>query len=109
MFAKLSIKKVKVYRYVSNKRPNYAATINLDEESEVEDFLKKRIQKNYNDIVADIIVHSHTKSRDDPRLRKLIHQQREISTEVRSKRHRHIHDPKLIDIKPKRMRERRRI
>ncbi len=57
----LSMKKVKVHRYVSGKRPDYAA-VSSDEESEDEDFLEKRVQKGYDDdIGADITLHPHIK------------------------------------------------
>lgn len=102
------MKKVKVHRYVSGKRPDYAAA-SSDEESEDEDFLEKRTLKSYDDgeAIADISVHSHTRSRDedDPRLRRLT-RQKETTTEVRSERHRHIHEPELIEIELERTRER---
>lgn len=103
------MKKVKVHRYVSGKRPDYAA-VSSDEESEDEDFLERRVHKGYDDseIIADITSHSHTRGRDedDPRLRRLTRQQKEAPTEVRAERHRHIHEPELIEIELERTRER---
>ncbi|EGI69619.1 PREDICTED: microfibrillar-associated protein 1 [Acromyrmex echinatior] len=104
----LSMKKVKVHRYVSGKRPDYAA-VSSDEESEDEDFLEKRVQKGYDDDVgAEVTLHPHIRGRDedDPRLRRLTRQQKEVPTEVRAERHRHIHEPELIEIELERTRER---
>lgn len=103
------MKKVKVHRYVSGKRPDYAAA-SSDEESEDEDFMEKRVHKGYddNEAVADISTHSHTRTKDedDPRLRRLTRQQKDAPTEVRAERHRHIHEPELIEIELERTRER---
>jgi len=102
------MKKVKVHRYVSGKRPDYAAA-SSNEESEEEDFLEKRVQKSYDDdSFTDIATHSYTRTRneDDPRLQRLIRQQEEAPTEVRVERHRHIHEPELIEIELERARER---
>ncbi|XP_070162597.1 microfibrillar-associated protein 1-like [Polyergus mexicanus] len=105
----LSMKKVKVHRYVSGKRPDYAAA-SSDEESEEEDFLEKRVHKSYDDTepVTNIITHSHARIRDedDPRLRRLTRQQKETPTEVQTERHRHIHEPEFIEIELDRTRER---
>ncbi|EZA49328.1 hypothetical protein DMN91_001093 [Ooceraea biroi] len=104
----LSMKKVKVHRYVSGKRPDYAA-VSSDEESEEEDFLEKRVHKGYDDeAIADVTTHSYTKTRDedDPRLRRLTRQQKEAPAEVRVERHRHVHEPELIEIELERTRER---
>ncbi|XP_014473489.1 PREDICTED: microfibrillar-associated protein 1 [Dinoponera quadriceps] len=105
----LSMKKVKVHRYVSGKRPDYAAA-SSDEESEEEDFLEKRALKSYDEnetVGTDVPVHSHarTKDEDDPRLRRLT-RQKEAPAEVRTERHRHIHEPELIEIELERTRER---
>lgn len=104
----LSMKKVKVHRYVSGKRPDYAAA-SSDEESEEEDFLEKRTLKGYDDgeIVADVPTHLHARTRDedDPRLRRLT-RQKEAPTEIRTERHRHIQEPELIEIELERTRER---
>lgn len=102
------MKKVKVHRYVSGKRPDYAAA-SSDEESEEDDFLEKRVHKSYddNEAIADISIHSHVKARDedDPRLRRLT-RQKEAPTEVRVERHRHIHEPEFVEIELERTRER---
>jgi microfibrillar-associated protein 1 len=102
------MKKVKVHRYVSGKRPDYAAA-SSNEESEEEDFLERRVHKSYDDdSFTDVATHSYTRTRDedDPRLRRLIRQQKEAPTEVRVERHRHIHEPELIEIELERARER---
>lgn len=100
------MKKVKVHRYVSGKRPDYAAA-SSDEESEDEDFLEKRVVKGYDDNETIVDAHSHARTRDedDPRLRRLT-RQKEALTEIRSERHRHIHEPELIEIELERTRER---
>lgn len=109
----LSMKKVKVHRYVSGKRPDYAPAASSDEESEEEDFLDRRVHKNYdeNEVSADTPAQSQVKVRDedDPRIRRLtrLEKQKESSnTEVRTERHRHIHEPELIEVEPERTRER---
>jgi len=102
------MKKVKVHRYVSGKRPDYAAA-SSNEESEEEDFLEKRVHKSYDDdSFTDVAIHSCTRTRDedDPRLRRLIRQQKEAPTEVHVERHRHVHEPELIEIELERARER---
>ncbi|KOX70786.1 Microfibrillar-associated protein 1 [Melipona quadrifasciata] len=102
----LSMKKVKVHRYVSGKRPDYAPAASSEEESEEEDFLEKRVHKNYeeNEVSTDIPTHSQVKisDEDDPRIRRLIRleKQKECNTEIRGERHRHIHEPELIEIEP---------
>ncbi|XP_031618848.1 microfibrillar-associated protein 1 [Contarinia nasturtii] len=43
----VSMQKVKVQRYISGKRPEYARYNSSDEESEVEDFIDRRAQRNF--------------------------------------------------------------
>ncbi|KAM0733060.1 Microfibrillar-associated protein 1 [Formica fusca] len=62
----LSMKKVKVPRYVSGKRPDYAVA-SSDEESE-EDFREKHVHKHYDDTQDS---HARIRDEDDPRLRRL--------------------------------------
>ncbi|XP_046491491.1 microfibrillar-associated protein 1 [Neodiprion pinetum] len=108
----LSMKKVKVHRYVSGKRPDYAPMASSDEESEDEDFMEKRTLKPLEELetVTDIPVPSHGKLRDedDPRLRRLtrIEKHKEVDTEIRVERHRHIHEPEVLETEPERTRER---
>ncbi|XP_012280201.1 microfibrillar-associated protein 1 [Orussus abietinus] len=108
----LSMKKVKVHRYVSGKRPDYAPAASSDEESEDEDFMERRIHKGYDEGEAITDGPSQSESRiqdeDDPRLRRLtrLERQRETNVEVRVERHRHIHEPEVIETEPERSRER---
>ncbi|XP_035730114.1 microfibrillar-associated protein 1-like [Vespa mandarinia] len=109
----LSMKKVKVHRYVSGKRPDYAPVASSEEESEDEDFLEKRVHKSYddNETITDV---PHTaqvvkiRDEDDPRLRRLtrLERQRDSATESHVERQRHIHEPELIEIEPERSHER---
>lgn len=106
------MKKVKVHRYVSGKRPDYAPAASSEEESEEEDFLERRVHKSYeeNEISIDTPTHSQVKicDEDDPRIRRLtrLEKQKESNTEIRAERHRHIHEPELIEVEPERTRER---
>ncbi|XP_017890639.1 microfibrillar-associated protein 1 [Ceratina calcarata] len=108
----LSMKKVKVHRYVSGKRPDYAPAASSEEESEEEDFLDRRAHKSYeeNDLSTDTPAQSQAKVRDedDPRIRRLtrLEKQKESNTEIRVERHRHIHEPELVEVEPERTRER---
>ncbi|XP_054271100.1 microfibrillar-associated protein 1 [Macrosteles quadrilineatus] len=103
----LSMQKVKVHRYVSGKRPEYAPVSSSEEESEEEDFVeKKAIAASSGAPVAregrvrppsddeDLI--------DDPRLRRLKGRRAEDSRadsddESKIERHRHIHEPEVLD------------
>ncbi|KAG7201600.1 hypothetical protein KM043_004341 [Ampulex compressa] len=108
----LSMKKVKVHRYVSGKRPDYAPAASSEDESEDEDFLERRTHKTYEDpdAIADVSAQTQVKIRDedDPRIRRLtrLERQRESNTEVRVERHRQIHEPELVETEPERTRER---
>lgn len=108
----LSMKKVKVHRYVSGKRPDYAPMASSDEESEGEDFLDRRALKpiEETEVVADVPTPLHGKLRDedDPRLRRLtrVERHKETDTEIRVERHRHIHEPEILETEPERSRER---
>lgn len=106
------MKKVKVHRYVSGKRPDYAPAASSDEESEDEDFMEKRAQKAYEeqDAVPESFEEPEIRLReeDDPRLRRLIRLEREaeINTEIRTERQRHIYEPEIIEKEPPVARER---
>lgn len=67
------MQKVKVHRYVSGKRPEYAPVSSSEEESEDEDFLEVQKQKESSPSQDD---HSSQQEKilatDDPRLRRLI-------------------------------------
>ncbi|XP_046687711.1 microfibrillar-associated protein 1-like [Homalodisca vitripennis] len=107
----LSMQKVKVHRYVSGKRPEYAPVSSSEEESEEEDFVEKRV------IAASAgITTATSRSKplsedeedddethvDDPRLRRLKGRRFEDSRvesdeETKIERHRHIHEPEILD------------
>ncbi|KAB0802115.1 hypothetical protein PPYR_04301 [Photinus pyralis] len=88
----LSMQKVKVHRYVSGKRPDYAQDQRSDSESDDEDFLEKR-----NHAPVKPPSPEAPKSDDemnDPRLRRL--KIRENDTEIRPERRRHVHEPEVL-------------
>ncbi|XP_033222095.1 microfibrillar-associated protein 1-like [Belonocnema kinseyi] len=108
----LSMKKVKVHRYVSGKRPDYAPAASSEEESEEDDFLEKRVHKLYDEseVNTESLEPSQSKVRDedDPRLRRLtrLNRQKEAESEYRTERHRHVHEPEVLQTEPERLRER---
>ncbi|KAL3276572.1 hypothetical protein HHI36_011946 [Cryptolaemus montrouzieri] len=88
----ISMQKVKVHRYVSGKKPDYAQDVRSDSESDDEDFLDKRNQPNAR------LSPEPPKSDDemnDPRLRRL--KIAEIDTERRPERRRHIMEPEVLE------------
>ncbi|XP_011494277.1 PREDICTED: microfibrillar-associated protein 1 [Ceratosolen solmsi marchali] len=98
----VSMKKVKVHRYVSGKRPDYAPTASSDEESEEDDFMEKR-GRPYEEIegvpnIPQTNDHIKTKEDDDPRLRRLtrLDRQRENTDEIRAERRRHVQEPEVL-------------
>lgn len=102
----LSMQKVKVQRYISGKRPEYARGESSDEESDLEDFIDNR--KKILAAAASVeqeqsaATSSHTtqdeENVDDPRLRRLKSRVvDEEPTEVRLERHRHIHEPEIVE------------
>lgn len=85
------MQKVKVHRYVSGKRPDYAQDARSDSDSDVEDFIRR------NQIVSAPSPEP-AKSDDemnDPRLRRL--KIVENDTEVRPERRRHILEPEVLE------------
>jgi len=81
------MQKVKVHRYVSGKRPEYAPVSSSEEESEDElpfDRHTRQASPDQDDYTV----------RDDPRLRRL--QQRDHDLEDRDVRQRHIHEPEVL-------------
>lgn len=87
------MQKVKVHRYVSGKRPDYAQNERSDSESEDEDFLEKRNQQHHYRPQTPEVVQSD-EDLNDPRLRRL--KIREDDTEVRPERRRHIVEPEVL-------------
>lgn len=108
------MKKVKVHRYVSGKRPDYAPAASSEEESENGDFLDRCINKTHPDDAdetsTDIAstVSSGIRDEQDPRLKRLtrLEKQREVEEEVRAERRRRIHEPEVVEAEPERPRER---
>nr|CAG4637151.1 EOG090X08WT [Ceriodaphnia reticulata] len=96
----ISMQKVKVNRYVSGKRPDYAATHSSSDDSDDEEFIRPRKQtrgrreeespeKEWEETTPDLPVSAQS----DRRLKRL--QNREFD-EHRIERHRHIHEPEII-------------
>ncbi|XP_058130426.1 microfibrillar-associated protein 1 [Anopheles coustani] len=96
----ISMQKVKVHRYVSGKRPEYAQYASSDEESEDDDFMEnrraneeqqQREESDDNELPEDV---------DDPRIRRLqavrVENQEDLEYE-RRERHRVIHEPELVE------------
>ncbi|KAK3528381.1 hypothetical protein QTP86_034204 [Hemibagrus guttatus] len=84
----LSMEKVKVKRYVSGKRPDYAPMESSDEEEVDFQFVKKGKE-------AEQELEMEEEDVSDPRLRRLMNRVSE-DVEERLARHRHIAEPELI-------------
>lgn len=84
----LSMEKVKVKRYVSGKRPDYAPMESSDEEEEDFQFVKKGKE-------AEPEIELEEEDVSDPRLRRLLNRVSE-DVEERYARHRQITEPELI-------------
>lgn len=89
----ISMQKVKVHRYVSGKRPEYAPQSSSGEESD-EEFPFERKKKKH--AVLEAGESALQMEKDDPRLRRLQRREVESDTEERIERHRHIHAPEVI-------------
>lgn len=87
------MQKVKVHRYVSGKRPDYAPNYaKSDSESEEDDFLEKR---NHGIEQGSPEQAQTLDDLNDPRLRRL--KIREEDTEVRPERRRHVEEPEILE------------
>lgn len=91
----LSMQRVKVRRYVSGKRPDYAQDALSDSDLEDDDFLDKRNQQ-YVRAPTPEAAKSDEEELNDPRLRRL--RIREADTEIRPERKRHIHEPEVMTL-----------
>ncbi|KPJ15747.1 Microfibrillar-associated protein 1 [Papilio machaon] len=94
----LSMQKVKVQRYISGKKPDYAQGVSSSEESDTEDFIEQQKPERRVQIASQIGTkheeHSDSeKEVDDPRLRRL----RRVA---RSPPRREEHKPEIIDAEP---------
>lgn len=88
----LSMQKVKVHRYVSGKRPDYAKDARSDSESDDDDFLERKNQPHRAPSPEPVRSDDEV---NDPRLRRLKIAERE--TEVRPERRRHIVEPEVLE------------
>lgn len=86
------MKKVKVHRYISGKRPEYAQYESSGEESDEENFVGGRHKP---DTADD--VHSTQPDVYDPRLRRLAGRERDEYEGDRFERHRIIHEPTVLE------------
>ncbi|XP_011300778.1 microfibrillar-associated protein 1 [Fopius arisanus] len=117
----VSMKKVKVHRYVSGKRPDYAPMASSDEESDEDDFLDKRMGRVHPDEIHGGEESENEKEdpsahdEEDPRLRRLTRLERQKvkqdgvdggsndeenegrDIEIRSERHRRVHEPEILE------------
>ncbi|XP_055911171.1 microfibrillar-associated protein 1 [Eupeodes corollae] len=103
----LSMQKVKVQRYISGKRPEYARGESSEEESDLEDFIDNRkkaaaaaatIEQEAALAALASNENEDDENIDDPRLRRLKSRfVDEEPTEVRLERHRHIHEPEILE------------
>ncbi|CAG9117114.1 hypothetical protein JYU34_015836 [Plutella xylostella] len=95
----ISMKKVKVQRYISGKKPDYAQGASSSEESDAEDFIEQQRPERRLQTLPQVISreehHSESDNEvDDPRLRRL------RSTAARSPPRRSEHRPEVIDAEP---------
>ncbi|KAG5878441.1 hypothetical protein JTB14_027492 [Gonioctena quinquepunctata] len=88
----ISMQKVKVHRYVSGKKPDYAHDTRSDSESDDDDFLERR---NHSTTVPSPEPTKFDDDLNDPRLRRL--KIAEVETELRPERRRHIVEPEVLD------------
>lgn len=103
----ISMKKVKVHRYISGKRPEYANYNSSDEASDDDDFLdhrgrpnRIRIENVHDKGAAEEDLEDDTElNMDDPRLRRLnnLRAHGDDLSRERHERHRHIHEPEILD------------
>ncbi|KFM73159.1 Microfibrillar-associated protein 1, partial [Stegodyphus mimosarum] len=87
----VSMQKVKVFRYVSGRRPKYAPEESSEEESDDEFPFEKKQPAAVPELP---IIDDEEALKQDPRLRRLLKRdQEEDDDEDRIERHRHIHEP----------------
>ncbi|XP_048520517.1 microfibrillar-associated protein 1 [Dendroctonus ponderosae] len=89
----LSMQKVKVHRYVSGKRPDYAQDVRSDSDSDEDDFLERRHQLPKD--TSPQPAHNSDDELKDPRLKRL--RNAEIDTEVRPERRRHVFEAEVLE------------
>lgn len=99
------MQKVKVQRYISGKRPDYAQYESSEEESEEDDFIDRKQQRTFerNHELAlnhQAVEYDEDEVKEDSRLRRLELARREVSgstADDRLERRRHIHEPELVE------------
>lgn len=91
------MQKVKVHRYVSGKRPDYAPQDSSESDSDNEDFLDKRNRHSHRSRAKSPELPTVNNEKDDPRLRRLQSSFPDNDTEIRTERHRRIHEPEIIE------------
>lgn len=96
------MKKVKVQRYVSGKRPEYAQSETSEEESDSDDFVdhknayRSRRHEEHYPAEEEIQEETVEQDVDDPRLRRLTARKHETEfIEERGERKRHIEEPEV--------------
>ncbi|XP_071954787.1 microfibrillar-associated protein 1-like [Antedon mediterranea] len=90
----VSMQKVKVKRYVSGKRPDYAPDSSDEEDEDMEVPFSRQQRK------APVHVNRSMADEDDPRLRRLKEHRQEMEDDDeddRMARHRHIMEPEVVD------------
>ncbi|CAN0321650.1 unnamed protein product [Lampetra fluviatilis] len=97
----LSMEKVKVKRYISGKRPDYAPMESSDEEEGEDDFKLRRLPKEADrDSERDppaLLSSSSSTAANDARLKRLQARQLEDDVEERLARHRQIVEPEVLE------------
>lgn len=104
----VSMQKVKVHRYVSGKRPDYAPLSSSEEESEEDDFIEQKRRHlagrpvSPAEIMEQDVEAAGEVDVDDPRLRRLKTRKKDdreedSEDENRMERHRHIHAPEVLE------------
>ncbi|GBP97902.1 Microfibrillar-associated protein 1 [Eumeta japonica] len=94
----ISMQKVKVQRYISGKKPDYAQGVSSSEESDTEDFIEQQRPERSQQSQLQKRDEKHSDSDeevDDPRLRRL----RTVAHSPRRKEH----QPEIIDAEPEPM------
>lgn len=98
ILGELSMQKVKVHRYVSGKRPDYAPRESSESESDDDDFLERRNKLQLrNRAKSPEPMSVDAQEPDDPRLRRLKSSNVDSDTEIRTERHRRIHEPEILE------------
>lgn len=100
------MQKVKVQRYISGKRPEYAQYDSSEEDTDDDDFIDRKTQRNYSQ-ADEAYARQSTRQEyldngpdamDDARLRRIYEARNSrVDGDERLERHRHIHEPEIIE------------